>query len=143
MYKTILIATDGSDLATKAAKHGVSLAKALNAKIVALTVTEPFRWYDTNIVPGTVEAYVEGTKAFAAAALGTISGEARAQGVACETVHLENENPDQGIIDTADGRGCDLIVMSSHGRRGISAAVLGSVAHRVLAQSKIPVLIVR
>jgi len=143
MYKTILIATDGSDLATKAAKHGVSLAKALNAKILALMVTEPFRWLDGNIIPGTIESYLESTKSYAAAVLAEISHQAGAEGVACETLHVEREYPDQAIIDTAEGKGCDLIVMSSHGRRGISAAVLGSVAHRVLAQSKIPVLIVR
>src|SRR5262249_50317660 len=143
MYKTILIATDGSDLATHAATHAVSLAKALNAKVVALTVTEPFRWLDTQIIPGTIESYLEGTKAYAAAVLREISRQAGAEGVTCEILHLESEFPDQAIIETADLKGCVLIVMGSHGRRGISAVVLGSVTHRVLGQSKIPVLVTR
>ena len=143
MYNTILIATDGSDLATQAATQALSLAKALNSKVVALTVTEPFRWVDTQIIPGTIESYLEGTKSYAAAVLREISRQAGAEGVACEIFHLESEFPDKAIIETAEEKGCDLIVMGSHGRRGISAVVLGSVTHRVLGQSKIPVLVTR
>jgi nucleotide-binding universal stress UspA family protein len=75
--------------------------------------------------------------------LGAIASAARAAGVACETIQVENEHPYQAIIDTARSKGCDLIVMASHGRRGVSAIVLGSETVKVLTHSKIPVLVHR
>jgi nucleotide-binding universal stress UspA family protein len=67
----------------------------------------------------------------------------QAAGVACETIQVEHEHPYQAIIDTADSKGCDLIVMASHGRHGISAIVLGSETVKVLTHCKIPVLVHR
>jgi nucleotide-binding universal stress UspA family protein len=75
--------------------------------------------------------------------LGAIAGVAQTAGVACETVQVEHEHPYQGIIDTAKSKGCDLIVMASHGRHGIAAIVLGSETIKVLTHSKIPVLVHR
>jgi nucleotide-binding universal stress UspA family protein len=75
--------------------------------------------------------------------LGAIAKLARAASVGCEVVHVEHEHPYQAIIDAADGKGCDLIVMASHGRRGISAIVLGSETVKVLTHRKIPVLVHR
>ena len=141
MYKHILIATDGSDLAASAVKHGVSLAKSVDAKVTAVTVSEPFHWFDPNMVEGAETAYTEGANRAAANALGIIADAARAVGVSCETIHLENEFPYKGIIDTAKAQGCDLIVMVSHGRRGIAAVVLGSQTVKVLTHSAIPVLV--
>jgi nucleotide-binding universal stress UspA family protein len=70
-----------------------------------------------------------------------IAEEARAEGVVCETVQVEEDQPYQGIIDVAEHRACDLIVMASHGRSGITAIVLGSVTTKVLTYTKIPVLV--
>ena len=75
--------------------------------------------------------------------LGAIASATRAAGVACVTIQVENEHPYQAIIDTARSKGCDLIVMASHGRRGVSAIVLGSETVKVLTHSKIPVLVHR
>jgi len=75
--------------------------------------------------------------------LDTVSAAAKLAGVACETLHVEHEQVYQGIIDAASARGCDLIVMASHGRRGVSAVVLGSETVKVLTHSKIPVLVYR
>jgi nucleotide-binding universal stress UspA family protein len=73
--------------------------------------------------------------------LGAVADAANAAGVACETIHIEHEHPYRAIIDTAESKGCDLIVMASHGRSGLSAVVLGSVTVKVLTHCKIPVLV--
>jgi nucleotide-binding universal stress UspA family protein len=146
MYKNILIATDGSDLSASAVKEGVSLAKALAAKVTAVNVSEPFHWFDPNVVEG-VEgaeaAYREGSSRAASRILGAAADAAKAMGVACETVHVEEDRPYVAIIDTAKAKNCDLIVMASHGRRGMSAVILGSETVKVLTHSKIPVLVCR
>ena len=82
-------------------------------------------------------------EAHAEKVLGMVSGAAKAAGVACETLHVENKHVYQAIIDAAEARRCDLIVMASHGRRGVSAVVLGSETVKVLTHSKIPVLVYR
>ncbi len=143
MYKNILIATDGSDLAAGAVKHGVSLAKSLAAKVTAVNVSEPFHWFDPNMVEGAEAAYKEGTNKAAARALAAAVDAAKEAGLGCETVHVEAEYPYKAIIATSEAKNCDLIVMASHGRRGISAAVLGSETVKVLTHSKIPVLVCR
>jgi nucleotide-binding universal stress UspA family protein len=144
MYRHILIATDGSELAGKAVATGVALAKALGAKVTAVHVTEPW----TTMVAGEmalsfpIEDYEKGAAANAAKALAEASDAAKAQGVECETVRA-NDFPAEGIIETAKTKGCDLIVMSSHGRRGLARMILGSQATRVLTMSEVPVLICR
>ena len=144
MYKHILIATDGSDLAAKAVNTGLALAKALGAKATAVNATEPW----TAMVSGEaalafpIEEYEKSAAENAARLLSVVTAEAKKQGVACETVHV-NDFPAEAIIETAKARGCDLIVMSSHGRRGIARVLLGSQATRVLTMSTVPVLICR
>jgi nucleotide-binding universal stress UspA family protein len=141
MYKHILIPTDGSVLFNKAIEHGTALAKALGAKVTALTVTEPF--YESAFEPMVVEQYKKHVAALAAKHLDVAKNAASASDVACELMRVEHERPYQAIIDTAKSRGCDLIVMASHGRRGISAIVLGSETVKVLTHSTIPVLVCR
>jgi nucleotide-binding universal stress UspA family protein len=141
MYKHILIPTDGSDLSEQAIEHGIALAKAVGAKVTALTVTEPF--YVSAFEPSMVEHYKEHVAALAARTLDTAWNAANASDVPCEVVCLEHERPYQAIIDTAQARGCDAIVMASHGRKGISAIVLGSETLKVLTHSPIPVVVVR
>jgi nucleotide-binding universal stress UspA family protein len=141
MYKHILIPTDGSDLSYDAIEHGIALAKAVGARVTALTVTEPF--YVSAFEPSMVEQYKKHIAALATKHLDAAKNAASASGVPCETMRLEHEQPFQAIIDAAESQGCDVIVMASHGRRGISAIVLGSETVKVLTHSPIPVIVVR
>lgn len=145
MYKNILIPTDGSELAGKTVRDGIALAKTLGAKATVLTVSEPFHVFtlETAMVEDTAPEYAKHVQAKAAKILGEAANTAKTAGVACDTVHVEHEHPYQAIIDTARSKGCDLITMASHGRRGVAAIVLGSVTVQVLTHSKIPVLVHR
>jgi len=138
MYTHILIPTDGSELAGTAVEHGVGLAKRIGAKVTVLTVLPPDMITTdremTEIRKARMQKHAE--EILGAVAMQTA-------GVACETIQVEHEHPYQAIIDTADSKGCDLIVMASHGRRGISAIVLGSETVKVLTRCKIPVLVYR
>jgi nucleotide-binding universal stress UspA family protein len=141
MYKHILIPTDGSSLSANAVEQGIGLAKVLGAKVTGITVSIPFQsaTLDPLMVSDTAEQYKQDSEDRAEKFLGTISFLARAAGVQCEVVHV-TADPHEGIIDTAISRGCDLIVMASHGHKGVSALVLGS---ETLTHSKIPVLVCR
>jgi nucleotide-binding universal stress UspA family protein len=145
MYTNILIPTDGSELADKAVQHGIALAKRIGAKVTALTVLQPLHVFttDAQIIEDTRAQYETLIQRQAEKILGAVAHAARAAGIPCETVHFEYKHPYQAIIDTAASKGCDLIVMASHGRRGISAVVLGSETVKVLTHSKIPVLVHR
>jgi nucleotide-binding universal stress UspA family protein len=145
LFKNILVPTDGSDLAAKAVEQGVLFAKEIGAKITAVTVTEPFHLL--SVEPSQLEytpiEYQKHAKAHAEKVLGTVSATAKSAGVECQTLHTEHDQIYQAIIEAADARRCDLIVMASHGRRGVSAVVLGSETVKVLTHSKIPVLVYR
>ena len=143
MYQNILLATDGSDLATSAAREGIALAKRLGSKVTAVTVTEPFYWYDANIPADAQPDYVQGARRDAEHILARLADAAASAGVPCETVHIEKGPPYLSIIETAEAKGCDLIVMGSHGRSGVAAVVLGSHTVKVLTHTKIPVLVYR
>jgi nucleotide-binding universal stress UspA family protein len=145
MYKHILIPTDGSDLSNKAIRHGVELAKATNARVTGITVTVPFHVFaiDPDMITDTPESYKKRTSAAATKYLTQVKDAATAVGVTCAMIHAEHEHPYRAIIDAANNNGCDLITMASHGRRGISAVVLGSETVKVLTHSNIPVLVYR
>ena len=145
MYKHILIPTDGSELSEKAVHHGIAFARSIGAKITAVTTTEPFHVFSTDpkIVTDTAPIYERQATEFAAKTLDAVAKSAKAAGVPCETIHLEEGFPYEGIIKTANAKGCDLILMASHGRRGVSAILLGSETVKVLTHSKIPVLVYR
>ena len=145
MYKHILIPSDGSELSKKAVDHGIGLAKALSAKVTAVTVSEPFHIFavEPGMVTDTPDEYKKRVAALAAKYLKAAKDAATAAGVACDVLQVEHEHPYETIIDTARKRGCDAIVMASHGRRGVSAVVLGSETVKVLTHSNIPVVIVR
>ena len=138
MYTHILIPTDGSELAGKAVQHGAALAKQIGAKVTMLTVLPPEMITSdremSEIRKASMRKHAE--EILSAVAMQTA-------GIACETSQVEHEQPYQAIINTADSKGCDLIVMASHGRRGISAIVLGSETVKVLTHCKIPVLVYR
>lgn len=145
MYKNILIASDGSELAQRAATQGLELAKLLKAKVTAVTVTEPW----TSVVTGEMvlgfpyEEYEKTTAENAAAVLAGVTATAKKMDLACATVHAKDQFPAEGIIAAARDNGCDLIVMASHGRRGLAKLLLGSQATKVLTLSTVPVLICR
>ena len=119
MYTSILIPTDGTELAGKAVDHGIALAKRLNAKVTALTVLPPFHTFttDTQMIEDTPAQYKARMQKHAEKTLGAAAGVAQAAGVAYEMVQIEHEHPHQAIIDTAVSKGCDLIVMASTTRR--------------------------
>lgn len=145
MYRRILMPTDGSELSQKAIEHGVALAKSINAKATAITVSMPF--HTLAVVPSMIidtrEQYEKRMANLAAKYLNAAKDAAAAAGVSCDMVHVEHDHPYLAIIDTAARKSCDLIVMASHGRRGISAIVLGSETVKVLTHSSIPVLVYR
>ena len=148
MYKNILIATDGSELAQKAVTHGLTLAKSLNAAVTFVTTTE--NWSATEMaaraarkIPHPIEDYEKAQADWASKVLSEAAEEARKMGVPCTTVHANDIHAADGIIKTAKDKACDLIVMSSHGRRGVGRLLLGSVATEVLTHTTIPVLICR
>ena len=150
MYRHILIPTDGSELAEHAVTNGLALAKSVGAKVTVIIVEDPFDWLS---VPGTrasqrhldaLAKHNEQVKKYAANVLSQAADAAKQAGVPCDTMQVENaRNPYQAIIAAASDRGCDLIVMASHGRGGLSAVVLGSVTNKVLTHTKIPVLVYR
>ena len=145
MHRHILIPTDGSELSQKAIDYGMALAKSVNAKVTVMTVSTPF--YTLAVEPGmitdTPEQYGKRMATLAAKYLNVAKEAALAAGVSCDTMHVEHDHPYLAIIEMAARELCDLIVMASHGRRGISAIVLGSEAVKVLTHSTIPVLVFR
>jgi nucleotide-binding universal stress UspA family protein len=140
MYRHILIPTDGSELSEHGVAQGLALAKSLGAKVSAIFVVEPFSEVTGRFLEA-VATYVELRKEQATSALDRAANAAKEAGVSCETIQLENAQPHQAIIAAAEDKGCDLIVMSSHGRSGLSMLLIGSVTNKVLAHAKTPVLV--
>lgn len=145
MHTSILIPTDGSDLSDEAIQYGTALATAAHAKVTGITVLRPFHVFtaEPEMLEETAESYRKRMATVAAQRLAKLEQAAKAAGISCELVHVEHEHPYKAIIDTANAKACDLIVMASHGRRGISALVLGSETVKVLTHSTIPVLVYR
>lgn len=144
MYKHLLIATDGSELGHVAVGQGLSFARALGADATVVTVTHPWGAYNATSLTSRLPAdeYERHMEGHAARVLANAAEVARKVGIPCNTLHVRNDHPADGIIETAHKLGCDLIVMASHGRRGL-AALVGSETNRVVTESKIPVLVCR
>jgi nucleotide-binding universal stress UspA family protein len=144
VYKHILIATDGSELAGKAIAAGFDLARALGAQVLVVTVTEPWTALVTDSAPfGFVDEYEKSCNGSASRILSGAVKLARKADIHCTTLHTKDQYPADGILETAKQNGCDLIVMASHGRRGLGRLLLGSQATKVVTRSDIPVLICR
>lgn len=150
MYNHILIPTDGSELAGKGVEHGLSLAKSLGARVTVMVVTERFPLYANagiagGWVPGPEEMarYDAGQKEMAEEILAAAEAAAGKLGVPADIVHVPEAYPAEAIVEMAQARDCGLIVMASHGRRGLRKLVLGSQTSEVLAHSPVPVLVVR
>ncbi|HZZ93716.1 MAG TPA: universal stress protein [Usitatibacter sp.] len=148
MFKNILFPTDGSDISSKASAIAVALAHSLGARMTALHVVPPYLPPLPEMGLGftyamTEDEYERATKAQAREMLGRVAEEARDSRVDCDTVTVVNAAPWDAIIRTARERGCDAIVMASHGRKGLAGLVLGSETTKVLTHSTIPVLVTR
>ena len=146
MYTHILVPTDGSELAQNGVDHALSLAKALGSKVTIITATEPFPYiYSDGWAPSTedIQQFDSRQDQAAAEILAKIKVQANAMDVPADTVHSPKERAASAIVETAQRLGCNLIVMSSHGRRGIVRMLLGSETSEVLANSSVPVLVVR
>jgi nucleotide-binding universal stress UspA family protein len=147
VYSHILIPTDGSEFAGKGVERGLALAKAFGAKVTIITATEQLPAYASadGVAWGPDAALADFDNyqdASAKAVLSTAKQKADAAGVAAETVHAPRARAAEAIVETAKSHGCDLIVMASHGRRGVRRLILGSQTAEVLAQSPVPVLVI-
>lgn len=145
MFKHVLLPTDGSALSMKAVESGIAFAKAAGAKVTVLTVIEPsgVLGTDSKRVAATRKAYEQHASDSAERELKDAERTARKHGVPCTTLMQKHAQPYQAIIETAARRRCDLIAMATHGRSGVAALLLGSETSKVLAYSRIPVLVYR
>lgn len=145
MFNHLLIPTDGSPLSTLAVDKGLTFARDTGAKVTVLSVFEPFEIFTPSPeqLSSTREEYEKYARMETARALSDAQFKAKSLGVTCFGEQVESDEPYEAIISTAQAKGCDLIVMASHGRRGINALILGSVTTKVLTHSKIPVLVFR
>lgn len=144
MFKKILVPTDGSELSEKALAGAVRLAKQLGADVVALTVTEPYSYSNlSEYRPESIDGYDARMQALADERLASAAEIAKAAGVAIEPVVVRSFAPHEAIIAAAQERGCDVIVMASHGRKGLAAVLLGSETQKVLTHSTVPVMVYR
>lgn len=148
MFKHILLPTDGSQLSERAVQRGIKFAKEIGARVTSVHVIPEFRMMadDSFVLPTSPDLkrrYDKQAKARAGAMLDKIGESAKAAGVQYEGVSVVGDVAFKAIIDTAKKRKCDLIMMASHGRRGLSGLLLGSETAKVLTHSKIPVLVVR
>ncbi|MFO1205075.1 MAG: universal stress protein [Burkholderiales bacterium] len=148
MVQHVLVPTDGSDLADKAVSQAVAIAKALKAKVTAFHAYPEYRAvalyeYMGPIGEITRKDYLAAAKSTAESYLSRVTKAARAAGLEADGVAVASDYPHEAIIRAAKRRKCDLIIMASHGRRGVSGLLLGSVTQKVLTHSKIPVLVVR
>ena len=144
MYKHILLPTDGSELSKAAMKHGIELAKAIGARVTALVVSTPLNSLvvDPSVVSSALDQYKALVATQTAKYLDTIKNNAVEAGVDCKALCIEHDKPYEAIVDTARNNGCDLVVMASHGLRGVSA-ILGSETLKVLTHSSVPILVYR
>jgi nucleotide-binding universal stress UspA family protein len=146
-YRHLLVPTDGSEISERAVEQAVTLAAALGARLRVLHVQVSFPislvGVGELVEPSTVDALMAATQQRAETILGEAMARAAAAGVEAEQSLLVNPQPHQAILEEARTHGCDLIVMASHGRRGLEGLLIGSETQRVLTQSSCPVLVVR
>lgn len=145
MYKHILVPTDGTKLSEKAVKHAVELAKEMNARVTTLHVIPKFHTftYQTDMLETTPAEYEKTSVEHANRYLRFAQRVANSAGVACDIAHACSDQPYKEIVKAAQKKGCDLILMASHGRRGIEGFLLGSETQKVLTHSRTPVLVYR
>ena len=145
MFKHILLPTDGSELSATTIKEGIRFAKSIGAKVTGLCVMPlQFTFFvEMEIPTQALDQAIKRSKEVAETYLAAIEKEAKEKEVACVTVYEMNDFPYEAIIRLAERKGCDLIMMASHGRRGVRGLLVGSETQKVLTHSKIPVLVYR
>ncbi len=144
MFKCILVPTDGSEITQKAVETSITLAKSLGAELHTICVKEPFPYGAiSEMQPTPPQEFFDAQERIATRRVAAVAEACAAAGVPCQTMTVEALHPWEAIIDHAKRMECDLLVMASHGRRGVSALLLGSETQKVLTHSKIPVLVVR
>jgi nucleotide-binding universal stress UspA family protein len=146
MYRNILLPTDGSALCDTAAQKGIEFAKFAGASVVAfhaIPATSYLIYTEAGPSDVLAEQFERDARARGERLVEAVDNLARNAGVPCETLLLTNDHPWEGIIEAADKKGCDLIFMASHGRRGLAAMLLGSETSRVLTHTRIPVMVYR
>lgn len=144
MYKRILVPTDGSDITGKAVQTAIELAALAGAELMTIGVKEPFPYSAiSEMQPVPPQEFFDAQERIAAGHVKTVLDAAKAAGVNCQGHTVEALHPWEAIIDHAKTHACDLIVMASHGRRGVAALLLGSETQKVLTHSTLPVLVVR
>ena len=144
MYKRILVPTDGSEISNKAVQSAISMARLTGAQLMAISVKEPFPYSAiSEMQPVPPQEFYDAQERIAAERVKVAVDAAAAAGVKCQGYTVEALHPWEAILDHAMTHGCELIVMASHGRRGVAALLLGSETQRVLLHSKLPVLVVR
>lgn len=143
MFKHILLPTDGSALSQLAVEKGIDFAKFINAKVTGVYVLLREYGFESEIPLSFKSESETQYKAMAETHLSKLKKAAQEAGVTCDIVTMTSDQPYQAIVDLADSKECDLIMMASHGRRGVGALLLGSETQKVLTHSKIPVLVYR
>jgi nucleotide-binding universal stress UspA family protein len=144
MFKRILVSTDGSDVTQKAVQSAVDLAKATGAALLTISVKEPFPYSAiSEMQPVPPQEFFDAQERIASERVKAVVAAAKAAGLDCAAHTVEALHPWEAILDHAKTQNCDLVVMASHGRRGLSALLLGSETQKVLTHSSIPVLVVK
>jgi nucleotide-binding universal stress UspA family protein len=145
MFRHILLPTDGSVLSEVAIRKGVHLAKSMKAKITGISVMpkQKYYLYQTDIIVQVKEETVKQHQIQVSRNLAFIEKAAKEAGVPCETLCESGDHPYEAIVRVAEQRACDMIMMASHGQRGVKGLLLGSETQKVLTHSKIPVLVYR
>jgi nucleotide-binding universal stress UspA family protein len=144
MFKRILVPTDGSDITAKAIETSIALAKSVGAQLYTISVKEPFPYSAiSEMQPTPPQEFFDAQERIASKRVQHVVELSQAAGLVCHAHTVEALHPWEAIIDHAKRMECDLLVMASHGRRGVSALLLGSETQKVLTHSKVPVLIVR
>ena len=144
MFKRILVPTDGSDITGKAVDTAIALAKSVGAQLYTISAKEPFPYSAiSEMQPTPPQEFYDAQERIAASRVKAVVDAAAAQGLSCVGHTVEALHPWEAIIDHAKRMECDLLVMASHGRRGMAALMIGSQTMKVLANSKVPVLVYR
>jgi len=144
MFKRILVPTDGSDITIKAIDTAIALAKSVDAHLYTISAKEPFPYSAiSEMQPTPPQEFFDAQERIASQRVQAVVAQCESAGVACHAHTVEALHPWEAIIDHAKRMECDLLVMASHGRRGVSALLLGSETQKVLTHTKVPVLVVR
>ena len=143
MFTNILLPTDGSELSNAAILQGIQFAKSLNAKITGLHVIMPYAslFIGARIFDVSETQYLTEARLQAEDYLAVIERAAHEAGVTCDTVYVNANHAYEAIIQTAQAKECDCIVMASHGRKGVQGLLIGSETTKVLTHTKLPVLV--